>query len=71
MGTPGLPHIRLDFTVVDAEALHYSSAIEKRRTRRRSEGRAKMEKTKGGVGVTGMAHATQRAVRPGTGRTPP
>ena len=28
-GHPGLPHIRLDHTVVDAEALHYSSVIEK------------------------------------------
>ena len=24
---PGLPHIRFDFTVVDGEAPHYSSAI--------------------------------------------
>ena len=28
-GHPGLPHIRLGFTVVDAEAIHYSSAMRK------------------------------------------
>ena len=26
-GHPGLPHVRLDFTVVDAETLHCSSAM--------------------------------------------
>ena len=58
---PGLPHIRHDFTVVDAEALHYSSAM--RKAQDTAPAAAHAEKTKentygkakGGVGVTGKA----------------
>ena len=32
-GHPGLPHIRLDYTVVDAEALHYYSSVMKKSPR--------------------------------------
>ena len=58
MGHPGLPHIRLDFTVVDEEVLHYSSAIRKGGEEVPAAAqaeRAKMNKygkAKGGVGVT-------------------
>ena len=58
---PGLPHIRLDFTVVDAEALHYSSAVRKAQETAPAAAHAekakesKYGKTKGGVGVTGIA----------------
>ena len=58
---PGLPHIRLNLTVVDAEAVHYSSAM--RRAQDTAPAAAQAEKTKenkygkakGGVGVTGIA----------------
>ena len=76
-GHPGLPHMRLDFTVVDAEAIHYSSAMKKAQDTAPVAAQAekakeyKYGKAKGGVGVTGHGHAAQRAVRPGTGRTSP
>ena len=60
-GHRGLPHIRLDFTVVDAEAIQYSSAM--RKAQDTAPAAAQAEKTKenkygnvkGGVGVTGTA----------------
>ena len=58
---PGLPHMRLDFTVVDAEALHYSSAMRKAQDTAPAAAQVektkenKYVKTKGGVGVTGIA----------------
>ena len=58
---PGLPHIRIDFTVVDAEALRYSSAVRKVQETAPAAAQAekakesKYGKTKGGVGVTGIA----------------
>ena len=60
-GHPGLPHMRLDLTVVDAEALHYSSVMRKaqeqapQQHKRRRRKKTKMEKTKGGIGVMGIA----------------
>ena len=65
--------MRLDSTVVDAEALHYSSAMRKSQDTAPAAAQAEKTKenkhgtTKGGVGVTGI----QRAVLPGTGRTSP
>ena len=56
-GHPGLPHIRLDFTVVDAEALHYPSAMRKAQDTAPEAAQAekakesKYGKTKGGVGA--------------------
>ena len=53
-GHPGLPHMRFDLTIVDAEALHYSSAMRKHKSRRplqhkwRKRRKANMEKTKEG-----------------------
>ena len=66
---PGPPHIRL--TVVDAEALHYSSAMRKgqeeapqpaqaERTKASKYGRAK-----GGVGVTGISVQLTERLGPG------
>ena len=43
-GHPGLPHKRLDFTVVDAEAIHYSSAM--RKAQDTAPAAAQAEKTK-------------------------
>ena len=66
MGHPGLPHTRLDFTVVDAEALHYSSAMRKAQDTAPAAAQAekttenKHGKTKGGVGVTGKAMQLSR-----------
>ena len=52
-GHPGLPHMRLDFTVVDAEALHYSSAMRKAQDTAPAAAQAeKSKENKGGVGVT-------------------
>ena len=59
-GHPGLPHIRLDFTVVDAEALHCSSAMRKALETAPAAAQAektkesKYGKTKGGVTGTAM-----------------
>ena len=44
LGTPGLPHIRLDYTVVDAEALHYSSVM--RKAQEKAPAAAQAERTK-------------------------
>ena len=59
-GHPRLPHIRLEFTVVDEEALHYSSAMRKgqeapvvAQAQRAKE--SKYGKPTGGVGVTGIS----------------
>ena len=60
-GHPGLPHTRLDFTVVDEEALHHSSAMRKGQEAAPAAAqaeRAKMKKcgkAKEGVGVTGIS----------------
>ena len=55
-GHPGLPHVRLDFTVVDAEAIRYSSAMRKDTAAQSRENEEnKHGKVKGGVGVTGTA----------------
>ena len=68
---PGLPHIRLDFTVVDAEAIHYFSAMRKAQDTAPAAAQAektkenKFGKVKGGVGVTGIA--MQLSGRFGTG----
>ena len=43
-GHPGLPHVRLDFTVADAEAIHYSSAM--RKAQDTAPAAAQAEKTK-------------------------
>ena len=43
-GHPGLPHIRLDYTIVDAEALHDSSAM--RKAQEEAPAAAKAELTK-------------------------
>ena len=43
-GHPGLPHIRLDFTVVDVEAIHHSSAM--RKAQDTAPAAAQAEKTK-------------------------
>ena len=59
-GHPGLLHIRLDFTVVDAEALHYSSTMSKALETAPAAAQAekpkesKYGKTKGGVTGTAM-----------------
>ena len=60
-GHPRLPHMRLDLTVVDAEALHYSSVMRKAQEQAPAAAQAekakesKYGKTKGGIGVTGKA----------------
>ena len=60
-GHPGLPHIRLDCTVVDEGAHHYSSAIRKGQEEALAAAQAERAKTnkygkaKGGVGVTGIS----------------
>ena len=67
-GHPGLPHIRLDCTVVDEEALHYSSVM--RTAQEKAPVAAQAERTKaskygnakGGIGVTGIAIAAQWTV---------
>ena len=41
---PALPHIRLDYTLVDAEALHYSSAM--RKAQEEAPAAAQAERTK-------------------------
>ena len=43
-GHPGLPHMRLDLTVVDAEALHYSSVM--RKAQEQAPAAAQAEKAK-------------------------
>ena len=43
-GHPGLPHIRLDYTVVGAEAFHYSSVM--RKAQGKAPAVAQAEKTK-------------------------
>ena len=72
-GHPVLPHISLDFTVVDAEVLHWSSAM--RKVQDTAPAAAQAEKTKEnehGKTQGGLEpRAAQRAVRPGTGRSPP
>ena len=58
---PGLPHMRLDFTIVHAEALQNSSAIRKGQDEVPGAAQAERAKTneygksKGGVGVTGIS----------------
>ena len=76
-GHPGPPHIRLDFTVVDAEALHYSSAMGKGQGRgagcgtgRTDEGEQIRESERKN-GSHWHLRAAQRTVWPKTGRTPP
>ena len=60
---PGLPHIRLDFTVVDEEPLHCSSAMRKGQEEALTAAQAERVKTnknrkaKGGVGVIGISTA--------------
>ena len=60
-GHPGLPRMRLDLTVVDAEVLHYSSIMRKAQKQDPATAQAekakesKYGKTKGGIGVTGIA----------------
>ena len=60
-GLPGLPHKRLDFTVVGAEALHYSWAMRKAQETAPAAAQAERAKeskygeTKGGLGVRGIA----------------
>ena len=60
-GHPGLPHMRIDFTVVDAEALHYSSVMRKAQEQAPAAAQAEQAKeskdgkTKGGIGVMGIA----------------
>ena len=74
---PGLPHMRLDFTVVDAEALHCSSAMRQGAghgasgcTSRENE-RAQIRKSERRSWSHRHSYAAQRAVRPGTGRISP
>ena len=58
---PGLPHIRLDYTIFDAEALHYSSAMRKAQEEAPAAAQAERNKAnkyghaKGGIGVTGIS----------------
>ena len=71
LGHAGLPHMRLDFTVVDAEALHYSSAMRKAQDTVPAAAKAektkenKYGKTKGGVGDTGIAMRLSGRFGPG------
>ena len=76
-GHPGQPHMRLDFTVVDAEALHHFIGHEKSAgcgTRcspgRENEGEQIRENERRSW-RHGHSYAAQRAVRPGTGRISP
>ena len=75
--TQRLPHMRLDFTVVDAEALHYSSAMRKAQDTAPAAAQAEKTKdnnygkTKGGVGVTGLAMQLIGRFGPGLGCTSP
>ena len=72
---PELPHIRLDFTVVDEEALHFSSATRKgqeeapaaqaERTKTNTNGRAQ-----GGVGITGLSSQLSGRFGPGLDALP-
>ena len=70
-GHPALPHMRLDFTVVDAEALHHSSTMRKAQDTAPAAAQAektkenKYGKTKGGVGVTGTAMQLSGRFGPG------
>ena len=70
-GHLGLPYIRLDFTVVDAEAIHYSSAMGKAQDTAPAAAQAertkenKYGKAKGGVGVTGIAMQLSGLFGPG------
>ena len=60
-GHPGLPHIRLDFSVVDAESLHYSSVVRKGQEKAPAAAQAeRLKESKYGrgrerVGVTGIS----------------
>ena len=60
-GHLGLPHMRLDLTIVDAEALHYFSVMRKAQEKAPAAAQAekakenKYGKTNGGVGVMGIA----------------
>ena len=74
-GHPGLPHIRLNFTVVDAEAFHYSSAMRKAQETAPAAAQAESEgeqiwRNEKRCRSHGHSHAAQRAAA-GTGRTPP
>ena len=70
-GHLGLPHIRLGYTVVDAEALHYSSATKK--AEEKAPAAAQAERTKankygnatGGIGVMGIAMQLSGRFGPG------
>ena len=70
-GHPGLPHMRLDLTVVDAEALHYSSVMGKAQEQAPAAAQAekakenKYGKTKGGIGVMGIAMQLSGRFGPG------
>ena len=71
---PGLPHIRLDFTVVNAEAIHYSSSM--RKAPDTAPAAAQAEKTKenkyGKVKRRSWSHRhSYAAQRARTGRTSP
>ena len=61
--------MRLDFTVVDAKTLHYSSAMRKAQDTGCSQAEKTKENkygtTKGGVGVTGMAMQLSGRFGPG------
>ena len=73
LGHPGLPHMGLDFTVVDTEALRYSSVMRKAQEEAPAAAQAekakgsKYGKTKGGVGVTGIAVQLSGRFGPGLG----
>ena len=70
-GHPRLPHIRLDYTVVDAEALHNASAMKK--AQEKAPAAAQAERTnakkygnaKGGIGVMGIAMQLSGRFGPG------
>ena len=70
-GHLGLPRMRLDFTVVDAKALHHSSAMRKAQDTAQAAAQAektkenKYGKTKGGVGDTGIAMQLSGRFGPG------
>ena len=63
--------MRLDFTVVDAEVLHYSAAMRKAQDTAPAAAQAektkenKYGKTKGGIGVTGIAMQLSGRFGPG------
>ena len=66
-----MPHIRLDFTVVDAEALHQSSDMRKGQEEAPAAAQAERMKaseygsTNGGVGVTGVSLQLSGRLGPG------